>query len=57
MSLQDVAPAAGIGPAGLIKRFGSKVGLLHALTRRWIQLIPHGPLPEAAKPMPSFAST
>jgi AcrR family transcriptional regulator len=49
-SLADVAPAAGIGPAGLIKRFGSKAGLLHALTRRWIDLIPAGPLPVAADP-------
>lgn len=49
-SLQDVAPAAGIGPAGLIKRFGSKLGLLRALTRRWIELIPHGPLPEGREP-------
>jgi AcrR family transcriptional regulator len=45
-SLADIAPAAGIGPAGLIKRFGSKAGLLHTLTRRWIELIPQGPLPE-----------
>jgi AcrR family transcriptional regulator len=49
-SLHDVAPAAGIGPAGLIKRFGSKTGLLRALTRRWIDLIPHGPLPEGTEP-------
>jgi AcrR family transcriptional regulator len=49
-SLQDVAPASGISPAGLIKRFGSKTGLLHALTRRWIELIPHGPLPEGREP-------
>lgn len=39
-SLADVAPAAGIGPAALIKRFGSKAGLLQALTRRWVDLIP-----------------
>ncbi|UPO76867.1 TetR/AcrR family transcriptional regulator [Arthrobacter sp. Helios] len=41
--LHDVAPAAGISPAGLIKRFGSKEGLLHALTRRWIDRIPDAP--------------
>lgn len=39
-SLADIASAAGIGPAGLIKRFGSKSGLLRALTERWIALIP-----------------
>lgn len=44
-SLADVAPAAGMSPAGLLKRFGSKTGLLRALTRRWIELIPQGPLP------------
>ncbi|MDF2920363.1 MAG: transcriptional regulator, tetR family [Microbacterium sp.] len=49
-SLSDVAPAAGIGPAGLIKRFGSKGGLLRALTRRWIDLIPRGPLPLGSDP-------
>lgn len=49
-SLQDVAPAAGIGPAGLIKRFGSKRGILLALTRRWIELIPQGPLPDGTDP-------
>lgn len=41
--LHDVAPAAGISPAGLIKRFGSKEGLLLALTRRWIDRIPDMP--------------
>jgi AcrR family transcriptional regulator len=39
-SLSDVAPAAGMSPAGLIKRFGSKSGLLRALTRRWVESIP-----------------
>ncbi|MCB5275831.1 hypothetical protein BJG92_03385 [Arthrobacter sp. SO5] len=43
--LHDVAPAAGISPAGLIKRFGSKEGLLHALALRWIKLIPTTPHP------------
>ena len=41
--LHDVAPAAEISPAGLIKRFGSKEGLLHALARRWIELVPTAP--------------
>jgi AcrR family transcriptional regulator len=41
--LHDVAPAAGMSPAGLIKRFGSKEGLLLALTRRWIDHIPASP--------------
>lgn len=47
-SLADVAPAAGIGPAALIKRFGSKAGLLQALTRRWIALIPEATLADDA---------
>lgn len=42
--LKDVAPAAGMSPAGLIKRFGSKEGLLLALTQRWIDRIPTQPL-------------
>lgn len=42
-ALRDVAPAAGMSPAGLIKRFGSKEQLLLALTRRWIESIPDGP--------------
>lgn len=47
--LGDVAPAAGISAAGLIKRFGSKERLLHALTRRWINGVPCAALaPERA---------
>ena len=42
-SLADIAPAAGLSPAGLIKRFGSKTGLLRALTRHWIDGIPAKP--------------
>lgn len=38
--LDEIAPAAGISAAGLIKRFGSKERLLHALSRRWIDSIP-----------------
>lgn len=41
--LGDVAPAAGISAAGLVKRFGSKEQLLHALTRRWIDGVPSAP--------------
>lgn len=41
--LSDVAPAAGISAAGLIKRFGSKEELLHALTQRWIDGVPDAP--------------
>ena len=46
--LADIAPAAGISAAGLVKRFGSKERLLHALTRRWLNNVPSapvGPLP------------
>jgi AcrR family transcriptional regulator len=42
-ALRDVAPAAGMSPAGLIKRFGSKDALLLALAQRWIHGIPDGP--------------
>ncbi|MFC7431823.1 MULTISPECIES: TetR/AcrR family transcriptional regulator [unclassified Agrococcus] len=49
-SLADVAPAAGMSPAGLVKRFGSKAGLLRALTRRWIERIPQGPLASGEDP-------
>jgi AcrR family transcriptional regulator len=43
-SLADVAPAAGLSPSGLIKRFGSKTGLLRELTRRWVEGIPEKPV-------------
>ncbi|MFS0703974.1 TetR/AcrR family transcriptional regulator [Cellulomonas sp. 179-A 9B4 NHS] len=39
-SLQDAAVHAGMSPAGLVKRFGSKEGLLLALARRWVALVP-----------------
>ncbi len=55
-SLADVAPAAGIGPAALIKRFGSKAGLLRALTERWIDLIPRGPLGDGDDPAAVLAA-
>ncbi|QGQ20690.1 hypothetical protein GC089_17755 [Cellulomonas sp. JZ18] len=41
-SLQDVVPFAGMSAAGLVKRFGSKQGLLLALARRWVALVPTG---------------
>lgn len=44
--LHDVAPAVGLSPAGLLKRFGSKDALLHALARRWSARIPSEPLGE-----------
>lgn len=44
--LQDVAAAAGMSPGGLIRRFGSKEQLLHALTRRWIDSVPRSPQEE-----------
>lgn len=43
-SFKDVAPAAGMSPAGLVKRFGSKEGLLLALTQRWVDQVPTRPL-------------
>lgn len=43
-SLKDVAPAAGMSPAGLVKRFGSKEGLLLALSRRWVDRVPAQPV-------------
>jgi len=39
-TLVGAAVAAGLHPATLIKRFGSRHGLLLALSRRWIQAIP-----------------
>lgn len=39
-TLAEVAPAAGLSPAGLLKRFGSRRGILLALSRRWIDAIP-----------------
>lgn len=42
-TLADIAPAAGLSPAGLIKRFGSRKGVLLALSRRWIDGIPEQP--------------
>jgi AcrR family transcriptional regulator len=39
-SLADVAVRAGMSPAALVKRFGSKTGLLQALTRQWLDGLP-----------------
>lgn len=39
-TLTGAATAAGLHPATLIKRFGSRHGLLLALSRRWIESIP-----------------
>jgi AcrR family transcriptional regulator len=42
-SLADVSAGAGVAPATLVKRFGSRQGLLAALSRRWIDEIPTAP--------------
>lgn len=42
-SLADVAGESGVAPATLVKRFGSRHGLLVALSRRWIDSIPAEP--------------
>ena len=42
-SLGAAARAAGLHPATLIKRFGSREGVLLALSRRWVDAIPTGP--------------
>ena len=42
-TLAELAPTAGLSPAGLIKRFGSRQGILVALSRRWIDAIPERP--------------
>jgi AcrR family transcriptional regulator len=47
-SLADAAEAAGVHPATLIKRFGSRHGVLVALSQRWIDSIPSRPVTEDA---------
>ena len=47
-TLAEIAPAAGLSPAGLLKRFGSRQGILVALSRRWIDSIPDSPGGQAA---------
>ncbi len=39
-TLSDVATASGMSPAALVKRFGSKIGLLRALADRWADNLP-----------------
>jgi AcrR family transcriptional regulator len=39
-TLADVAGASGMSPAALVKRFGSKAGLLRALANRWADSVP-----------------
>jgi AcrR family transcriptional regulator len=45
-SLNDAARLAGVHPATLIKRFGSRQGMLAALSRRWIKNLPDEPTGE-----------
>ena len=42
-TLAGAAQAAGLHPATLIKRFGSREGVLLALSRRWVDALPTGP--------------
>lgn len=42
-TLASAAAAAGLHPATLIKRFGSRRGLLVALSKRWVNNIPSEP--------------
>ncbi len=43
-TLAEVAPAVGLSAAGIVKRFGSRQGVLLALSRRWIAAIPQTPI-------------
>lgn len=45
-TLAGAAAAAGLHPATLIKRFGSRQGLLVALSNRWVNTIPTEPTSE-----------
>lgn len=47
-TLAEIAPEAGLSPSGLLKRFGSRQGILLALSRRWIDSIPESPRSNAA---------
>lgn len=42
-TLKDAAREAGVHPATLVKRFGSRRGLLLALSRRWVDARPSTP--------------
>ena len=39
-TLAEIAGQVGLSPAGLLKRFGSRRGVLLALSRRWIDSVP-----------------
>lgn len=45
-TLTGAAEAAGLHPSTLIKRFGSREGVLLALSRRWVDALPTGPVGE-----------
>lgn len=45
-TLTGAADAAGLHPSTLIKRFGSREGVLLALSRRWVDALPTGPAGE-----------
>ncbi|HXH79325.1 hypothetical protein [Nocardioides sp.] len=47
-TLAGAAAAAGLHPATLIKRFGSRRGLLVALSQRWVSSIPSKPTSDDA---------
>lgn len=42
-TLAEAGRQVGLTPAGLLKRFGSRQGMLVALSTRWIEQIPTGP--------------
>lgn len=42
-TLSAAARSAGLHPSTLIKRFGSREGVLLALSRRWVDSMPSGP--------------
>lgn len=48
-SLGDVASRAGMSPAALVKRFGSRRGLLLAVVRSWVASIPEEPTSNAGR--------
>jgi AcrR family transcriptional regulator len=57
-TLAGAAEAAGLHPATLIKRFGSREGVLLALSRRWVDSVPAGPAgPEPLAELMAWASS
>lgn len=48
-TLTDAARAADVHPATLIKRFGSRQGVLEALSRRWVEATPTSPCDAGGK--------